>query len=145
MKKNKSTLINSKTIMGASKICIATVIVALFQSLAVVEAFATSSKPIEARRSWSPLHSKNELVSDVEDEVLVSKKGNKKCCKGCAGCPIGNDLRDTEPNVLKTLEDTSNNHMEISLKTNYQDTAAGEGLPLFHSAGLESLDFIFIL
>lgn len=105
---------------------------------ASVEAFSYHSNcPKQSIRSGllSSLHYKNELLPDVEDEVLVSTKrgGNKKnCCNGCPGCPLANDSRNTEPNVLN--EEKMVSKEASSINTNYED-ANGEGLPLFHMAG----------
>eukprot|EP00579_Thalassiosira_antarctica_P014026 CAMPEP_0201940496 /NCGR_PEP_ID=MMETSP0903-20130614/45367_1 /ASSEMBLY_ACC=CAM_ASM_000552 /TAXON_ID=420261 /ORGANISM="Thalassiosira antarctica, Strain CCMP982" /LENGTH=124 /DNA_ID=CAMNT_0048482323 /DNA_START=89 /DNA_END=460 /DNA_ORIENTATION=+ len=118
--------------MKTSSNAIVAALFALSQSLAFVEAFATS-KPI-ARTCLPPLHFKNELPPEIEDEVLVSnsKKGKKECCKGCPGCPLAATPRNnTEPNVLKASDGANKRG---TIRTNYHDTGAGEGLPLFRLA-----------
>eukprot|EP01083_Nonionella_stella_P024883 68540_1 len=103
-----------------------------------VEAFSyySNSKQVVsvARAGLQPLYYKDELVPDVENEILVSKRGKKGCCNGCAGCPFADDTGNTEPNVVKVSSEEVAPSKEATIDTNYQD-ATGEGLPLFKMAG----------
>mmetsp|Transcript_3087 Transcript_3087/g.7845 ORF Transcript_3087/g.7845 Transcript_3087/m.7845 type:complete len:117 (-) Transcript_3087:177-527(-) len=115
--------------MNAPSNVLVAALVALSQLLHwSVDAFTANSILFDARAlSPSQLYFKNELLSDVTHEILVSDTGKKKCCKGCSGCPFGDNPRDSGPTVLKESGDATD---RPTMKTNYRDTAAGKGLPL---------------
>jgi len=78
-----------------------------------------------------PLSCKNELVSDVEDEVLVPKKG-KKACARCTGCSLA---AATKRNGLCTKEKSLDAPAavvgtEATFYTSYHDISSSEGMPL---------------
>merc|ERR1719491_1241732 len=123
--------------MNTSTSSILAALFALSQSSACVEAFATDYKSIARIRS-SPLGFKNEFMSEIENEVLVSKKkGKKKGGKGFPRCQLTTTPRNAEPIVLKASARATK---EGTFWTHYDDVGASEGLPLFRAAELSMLD-----